>query len=216
MIAEKIKYYQSELADAKLIAVSKKKSVEDILEAYEAGQRDFGENYIQELTEKKELLPEDIRWHFIGHLQRKKVKYISEFIHLIHAVDSIRLIKEINKQALKQDKMIEVLLQLHLAQANSKFGIPVNDFENFIGELKKAQISNVRIKGLMTMASNTDDENQIRAEFEKAKKFSSLLQTLYPEAKELSMGMSGDYKIAIEQGSTMVRIGSSIFGKREY
>lgn len=216
MIAEKIKYYQSELADAKLIAVSKKKSVEDILEAYEAGQRDFGENYIQELTEKKELLPEDIRWHFIGHLQRNKVKYISEFIHLIHAVDSIRLIKEINKQALKQDKMIDVLLQLHLAQENSKFGIPVNDFENFIGELKKAQISNVRIKGLMTMASNTDDENQIRAEFEKAKKFSILLQTLYPDAKELSMGMSGDYKIAIEKGSTMVRIGSSIFGKREY
>ena len=216
MIAEKIKYYQSEVADAKLIAVSKKKSVEDILEAYDAGQRDFGENYIQELTEKKDQLPEDIRWHFIGHLQRNKVKYISEFIHLIHAVDSIRLIKEINKQALKQDKMIDVLLQLHLAQENSKFGIPVNDFEIFIGELKKAQISNVRIKGLMTMASNTDDEKQIRAEFEKAKKFSILLQTLYPDAKELSMGMSGDYKIAIEQGSTMVRIGSSIFGKRDY
>lgn len=216
MIAEKIKYYQSELADAKLIAVSKKKSVEDILEAYEAGQRDFGENYIQELVEKKEQLPDDIRWHFIGHLQRNKVKYISDFIHLIHAVDSIRLIKEINKQALKQDKMIDVLLQLHLAQENSKFGIPVNDFESFIGELKKAQISNVRIKGLMTMASNTDDTNQIKSEFEKAKKFSILLQTLYPDAKELSMGMSGDYKLAIEQGSTMVRIGSSIFGKREY
>lgn len=216
MIAEKIKYYQSELADAKLIAVSKKKSVEDILEAYEAGQRDFGENYIQELVEKKEQLPDDIRWHFIGHLQRNKVKYISEFIHLIHAVDSIRLIKEINKQALKQDKMIDVLLQLHLAQENSKFGIPVNDFESFIGELKKAQISNVRIKGLMTMASNTDDTDQIKSEFEKAKKFSILLQTLYPDAKELSMGMSGDYKLAIEQGSTMVRIGSSIFGKREY
>ena len=198
------------LSKITLVAVSKTKPIEDILELYNLGHRDFGENYVQELSEKAEKLPNDIRWHFIGHLQTNKVKSIIPFVYLIHGVDSLKLLTEINKQAEKNKRIIDCLLQVHIAQEETKFGFDETEFSNL--ELK--QFLNVRIKGLMGMASLTDDINKIRIEFKSLKTLFEKLKTLNPELSILSMGMSADYKIAIEEGSNMVRIGSLLFGER--
>jgi pyridoxal phosphate enzyme (YggS family) len=201
-----------------LVSVSKTKPVEDILELYQLGQRDFGENYVQELVDKEAQLPKDIRWHFIGHLQSNKVKNIAPFVHLIHGVDSFKLLKEINKQAQKLNRIMDVLLQVHIAQEETKFGLSgdeLNDIFYTNAELHKLQ--NIRITGLMGMASFTDDENKIREEFHYLKTLfdkHTQLQTSNLKRQILSMGMSSDYKIAIEEGSTMVRIGSLLFGAR--
>jgi pyridoxal phosphate enzyme (YggS family) len=200
------------LSNISLVAVSKTKPIEDILELYELGHRDFGENYVQELVEKAEQLPKDIRWHFIGHLQTNKVKFITPFIYLIHGVDSLRVLKEINKQAEKSRRVIDCLLQVHIAQEETKFGFDEGELSNL--ELK--QFTNVRIKGLMGMASLTDDTNKIRIEFKYLKTLIEKLRTQHPELSILSTGMSADYKIAIEEGSNMVRIGSLLFGERNY
>ena len=198
------------LSKITLVAVSKTKPMEDILELYNLGHRDFGENYVQELTEKNEKLPNDIRWHFIGHLQTNKVKSITPFIYLIHGVDSLKLLKEIDKQAEKNKRVIDCLLQVHIAQEETKFGF---DETELLG-LELKQFRNVRIKGLMGMASLTEDINKIRIEFKSLKILFEKLKTKHPELSILSMGMSADYKIAIEEGSNMVRIGSLLFGER--
>jgi PLP dependent protein len=201
---------------ATLVAVSKTKPVEDILELYTEGQRDFGENYVQELADKEALLPKDIRWHFIGHLQSNKVKYIAPFVHLIHGVDSESLLKEINKQAAKNNRVIDCLLQVHIAKEETKFGFDENELLN----VRIDEFANVRICGLMGMASFSDDMELVRNEFKQLKKlFDKYAQTfnLQPSTFNLlSMGMSGDYKIAIEEGSNMVRIGSLLFGERNH
>ena len=200
-----------------LVAVSKTKTIEDIFELYKLGHRDFGENYVQELVEKAEKLPKDIRWHFIGHLQSNKVKYIASFIYMIHGVDSLKLLKEINKQAEKQSRMINCLLQVHIAQEETKFGFDDEELFN----LQISQYANVKIKGLMGMASFTDYMNKVRNEFRNLKTIFNKFTTHDLPAGQagsrlttLSMGMSADYKIAIEEGSNMVRIGSLIFGER--
>lgn len=200
-----------------LVAVSKTKPNELILEAYEAGQKDFGENYVQELVDKHEQLPKDINWHFIGHLQSNKVKYIAPFVHLIHGIDSFKLLEEVNKQAKKNNRVINCLLQVFIATEETKFGLSFEECESILSsdELKKLQ--NVKICGFMAMASNTNNESQIRKEFKSLKDFhSGILRTTNYELPTLSFGMSFDYKIAIEEGSNMVRIGSLIFGERNY
>ncbi len=200
-----------------LVAVSKTKPIEDILELYNLGQRDFGENYVQELVDKQAQLPKDIRWHFIGHLQSNKVKYIAPFVHLIHGVDSLKLLKEINKEATKNNRTIDVLLQVYIAQEETKFGLDENELNSLISQLADLLMQNTRICGLMGMASFSDDIEKVRGEFQYLKtlfnKYASLSTINYP-LSTLSMGMSGDYKIAIEEGSTMVRIGSLLFGVR--
>jgi len=212
-----------------LVAVSKTKPVDDIKEMYELGQRDFGENYVQELVDKQSQLPNDIRWHFIGHLQSNKVKYIAPFISLIQGVDSLRLLNEINKQAVKNSRIIDCLLQVHIAQEETKFGMDENELDDAI--IRSSQMANVRICGLMGMASFTDDMDKVRSEFRYLKTLfdkhtqhptsniqppisSPQPQTLNFKLQILSIGMSSDYKIAIEEGSTMVRIGSLLFGER--
>ncbi len=199
-----------------LIAVSKTKPIEDIQALYDLEQRDFGENYVQELVDKYETLPKDIRWHFIGHLQSNKVKYIAPFVHLIHGVDSLSLLKEINKQGLKNNRIIDCLLQVHIAKEETKFGFDTHE----LGELHELhELKNVHIIGLMGMASFSTDENLIRKEFKKLKEiFDSITQlsTINYQLSTLSMGMSSDYKIAIEEGSNMIRIGSLLFGERKY
>lgn len=200
------------LLNITLVAVSKTKPIEEILELYDLGHRDFGENYVQELVEKAELLPNDIRWHFIGHLQTNKVKLITPFIYLIHGVDSLKLLKELDKRAEKNKRVINCLFQIHIAQEETKFGF--DETELLYLDLK--QYLNVRIKGLMGMASLTDDINKIRIEFKSLKILFEKLKTQNPELTILSMGMSADYKIAIEEGSNMVRIGSLLFGERNY
>lgn len=200
------------LSKITLVAVSKTKPVEDILELYDLGHRDFGENYVQELVEKAESLPKDIRWHFIGHLQTNKVKLIVPFVYLIHGLDSVKLLKEINKQAEKQSRVIHCLLQVHIAREETKFGFD----ENELFSLDISQSENAKIDGLMGMASLTDDMNKVRPEFTHLKTLFEKLQTSNPQLKILSMGMSSDYKIAIEEGSNMVRIGSLLFGERNY
>ncbi len=206
--------------DYTLVAVSKTKPIELLQEAYDGGQRVFGENKVQELTQKEEVLPKDIEWHMIGHLQSNKVKYIAPFIHLIHAVDSIKLLKEINKQGRKNERKISCLIQLHIAQEDTKFGFSFEEAENLLkGDDIKA-FDFVEIKGVMGMATNTDNTNQIAQEFTSLKKFfikmKSEIQANNIQLEEISMGMSGDYKIALENGSTMIRVGSSIFGARNY
>jgi hypothetical protein len=190
-----------------LVAVSKTKPVEDILELYGLGHRDFGENYVQELVDKEAQLPKDIRWHFIGHLQSNKVKYIAPFVHLIHGVDSFKLLQEIDKQAKKQNRIIDCLLQVYISKEETKFGLD----ENELAEVLMSELVNARVCGLMGMASFTDDMDLVRNEFR-------YLKTLFdkqPKLQTLSMGMSSDYKIAIEEGSNMVRIGSLLFGERQ-
>ncbi|MBT8182707.1 MAG: YggS family pyridoxal phosphate-dependent enzyme [Eudoraea sp.] len=200
--------------DISLVAVSKTKTNAEILEAYEAGQRIFGENKIQELVPKWNELPKDIEWHMVGHMQSNKVKYIGEFVSLIHSVDSLKLLKEINKQGLKNDRKINCLLQIHIAQEQTKFGLNEAELFELLDLEEFGNLKNVTIKGLMGMATFTDDTEQIRKEFSYLNSIYLKLKSKIPEANLLSMGMSGDYKIAIEEGSTMVRIGSSIFGVR--
>jgi PLP dependent protein len=204
----------------KLVAVSKTKPVSDIKEMYELGQRAFGENYVQELVEKQAQLPIDIEWHYIGHLQSNKVKYIAPFVHLVHAVDSYKLLVEINKQALKNERVINVLLQLYIADEDTKFGMDENELSALLDEYSKHGLCNVRVRGLMAMASNTDDQDKIRAEFRKFRSvFEGLKARYFSKGDEFSIcsiGMSSDYKIAIEEGSNMVRIGSLLFGERNY
>lgn len=205
-------------AHATLVAVSKVQPEERILQLYEEGQRDFGENYVQELMDKYERLPKDIRWHFIGHLQSNKVKYITPFIHLIHGVDRPNLLKEINKQALRNERVIDYLLQVHIADEETKFGFDKKDLEDFLNpdnpQSNLNKYKNVRLRGLMGMATFTDDEDKIRNEFKGLKKLFDTHFTGNEEATILSMGMSADYKIALEEGSNMVRIGSLVFGAR--
>ena len=196
-----------------LVAVSKTKPVELIKNAYDCGQRDFGENKVQELVNKFELLPKDIKWHMIGHLQRNKVKYIAPFVYLIHSVDSVRLLNEINEQAEKNNKTISVLLQIDISDDNTKFGFSFNEIDTLLNSDLINELNNVKIEGLMGMASFTLNEETIKNQF-------TSLKNLYHSYKKklnfkiLSMGMSGDYKIAIECGSNLIRLGSSIFGKR--
>ncbi|MGB5459372.1 MAG: YggS family pyridoxal phosphate-dependent enzyme [Eudoraea sp.] len=199
-----------------LVAVSKTKSNEEIMEAYEAGQRIFGENKIQEMALKWSELPKDIEWHMIGHVQTNKVKYMGEFVSLIHGVDSLKLLKEINKQAIKHNRKINCLLQVHIAQEQTKFGLNETELFELIGSEEFGNLENVKIKGLMGMATFTDNEEQIAKEFSYLYSIYSKLKNRIPDVNVLSMGMSGDYKIAIQRGSTMVRIGSSIFGIRNY
>ena len=201
-----------------LIAVSKTKPNEDLLEAYDAGQRHFGENKVQELCEKWNSLPKDIHWHIIGHLQTNKVKYIAEFIHLIHAVDSLKLLQEIDKQAKKHERIIPCLLQFHIAKEESKFGLSISEAEDLLQTSVYATLTNTRIAGVMGMASFVDDEKQITNEFnELAQIYTTLKNNYFKDVasfREISMGMSGDYPIAIKCGSTMIRVGSTIFGGR--
>ncbi|QSE99086.1 YggS family pyridoxal phosphate-dependent enzyme [Fulvivirga lutea] len=207
-------------SNCKLVAVSKTKPISDIKEAYDAGQRIFGENKAQEMTEKQGELPEDIQWHMIGHLQRNKVKYIAPYVSLIHSVDSLKLLKEINKQAKKNNRVIDVLLQIHIAEEDTKFGLHKNELYELLHSVELPELHHIKIVGLMGMATFTDNEDQIRREFKfLADLFNSTrsdIQVDNVELTELSMGMSGDYKIAIEEGSTMIRVGSAIFGERNY
>jgi PLP dependent protein len=203
-----------------LIAVSKTKPVSILKEAYEAGIRDFGENKVQELVEKQLEMPKDIRWHMIGHLQRNKVKYIAPFVYMIHAVDSLRLLQEIDKQAEKNGRIISCLLQIHIAIEDTKFGFNEEELEFLLSSEEIHQLKHIEINGLMGMATFTENEKQIRSEFSMLKAtFEKLRKRDLPDnfnLKELSMGMSGDYLIAQEEGSTMVRIGTAIFGERNY
>jgi hypothetical protein len=195
-----------------LVAVSKTKPVEDILELYNLGHRDFGENYVQEMAEKAARLPKDIRWHFIGHLQTNKVKLIAPFVQLIHGVDSLRLLQEINKQAEKANRVVDCLLQVYIAQEETKFGFSEEELRQILQEIKTLQLKNVHVCGLMGMASFTDNMEQVRKEFRNLKRVFNGVEISEPHI--LSMGMSSDYKLAIEEGSTMVRIGSLLFGER--
>jgi PLP dependent protein len=207
-------------ANVSLIAVSKTNPVEKIKEAYDAGQRVFGENKVQELTPKYEALPKDIEWHMIGHMQSNKVKYIAPFVHLIHAVDSPSLLEEINKQGQKVNRKLSCLLQLHIAKEESKFGFSQDEVLKLLQSPSLKHWGNIQIEGLMGMATFTEDAEQVRLEFRGLKNFFEKLRSEELPAqfqmKELSMGMSGDYKIAIEEGSTMVRVGSAIFGERSH
>jgi pyridoxal phosphate enzyme (YggS family) len=212
---EKYKEILEELnGKATLVAVSKTKPIEDILALYELGQRDFGENYVQELVDKEATLPKDIRWHFIGHLQSNKVKYIAPFVHMIHGVDSIGLLKEINKQAIKNNRIIDCLLQIHIAKEETKFGLNESELYELKNELH--ELKNVNINGLMGMASNSNDMNIVKNEFHSLHMLLQKSAICNLQSAILSMGMSGDYKIALEEGSTMVRIGSLLFGERNY
>lgn len=202
-------------ADVTLVAVSKTKPVSDLQEAYDAGIRDFGENKIQEMCEKYEVLPKDIRWHMIGHVQTNKVKYMAPFVYLIHGVDSLKLLKEINKEAAKNNRVINVLLQVFIADEETKFGLDATELEDILSNQIQT-LPNVNVVGLMGMATFTDDENKIRTEFKSLKLLFDQFAPQHPEMKIISMGMSGDYQLAMEEGSTMVRIGSSIFGHRNY
>jgi pyridoxal phosphate enzyme (YggS family) len=203
----------SELGAVTLVAVSKTKPVEDVKALYNLGQRDFGENYVQELVDKHPQLPVDIRWHHIGHLQSNKVKYISGFVHLIHGVDSFKLLKEINKQAEKNKRVIDCLLQVYIAQEESKFGLDEKELNEILASTD--QLPNVRVCGLMGMASFSDEVAKVRNELHNLKTLFDQLRVKNYELRVLSMGMSADYKIAIEEGSTMVRIGSLLFGERK-
>jgi pyridoxal phosphate enzyme (YggS family) len=199
-----------------LVAVSKTKTVEDILVLYNLGQRDFGENYVQELVEKEKQLPKDIRWHFIGHLQSNKIKQIISFVHLIHGVDDLKLLQEINKQSEKINKVTNCLLQIHIAQEETKFGLDEEETNLIISEFDNLKMKNVNIVGLMGMATNTDNEQQISKEFQYLKSLQMKLSTANFQLSTISMGMTADYKIAIEEGSNMIRVGSLIFGSRNY
>ncbi|MFD0861828.1 YggS family pyridoxal phosphate-dependent enzyme [Sungkyunkwania multivorans] len=202
-----------------LVAVSKTKPVSTLMQAYDAGHRVFGENKVQEMVAKWEEMPKDIQWHMIGHLQRNKVKYMAEFVSLIHGVDSLKLLKEIDKQAKKHKRVIDCLLQIHIATEDTKFGMDEEEVNMLLGSVDFAMLQNIKVVGLMGMATFTDDQEQIKKEFLFLKALYDNLQemnTANCDLSTLSMGMSGDYQIAIQCGSTMVRIGSSIFGARNY
>ena len=218
MIRENLQHILNDIpSNVQLVAVSKTKPNEDILIAYDSGQRHFGENKVQELNQKQQQLPKDIKWHMIGHLQTNKVKYIAPFIHLIHGVDSIKLLKEINKQAKKNNRTIECLLQFHIASEQSKFGLSRAQAIEIILSDEFNALNNICIKGVMGMASFTSDHNKIEEEFSVLKAIFDELKNItpYPNSFDcISMGMSGDYKIAIKKGANMIRIGSTIFGSR--
>jgi pyridoxal phosphate enzyme (YggS family) len=210
-IRENLKRLKEDLPQqVELIAVSKTKPISDLLEAYDAGQRAFGENKIQEMVTKWEQMPKDIQWHMIGHVQSNKVKYMAPFVHTIHAVDSIKLLKEIQKQAARNERIINCLIQIRIAKEETKFGLAASELDSLLSQGK--EMPNIVIKGLMGMATFTEDQSQIRSEF----KTLSELYRKYSSFEVLSMGMSGDYDIAIEEGSTSIRVGSKIFGERNY
>jgi pyridoxal phosphate enzyme (YggS family) len=214
-LSEKINNIQKTLpAGVRLVAVSKYHPASLIQEAYDAGQRIFGESHVQELVAKHDALPKDIEWHFIGHLQTNKVKYIAPFVSLIHAVDSERLLIEIDKQAKRSGRTIPILLQVHVAKETTKFGFTPDELLNFMENGDWRQYTNIRFSGIMCMATNTDDKQEWRRCFREIKHLASKLSTL--NTKQISMGMSDDYLVAIEEGSTMIRIGSTIFGERQY
>ncbi|MDO1500262.1 YggS family pyridoxal phosphate-dependent enzyme [Winogradskyella maritima] len=216
-IAKNIKRFQSELPEnVTLVAVSKTKPIDDLMEAYDAGQRIFGENKIQEMTEKWNAMPKDIQWHMIGHVQRNKVKYMAEFVNLVHGVDSFKLLKEIDKQAKKHSRVIDCLLQIKIAEEESKFGLSKADASDILTSDSFQNLKHIRVTGLMGMATFTDDMAQVEREFKSLQTYFNTLKTNHPHLEILSMGMSGDYKLAIDCGSTMVRIGSTIFGARNY
>lgn len=215
-ITQNLKQFKSELPkEVTLVAVSKTKPNEDLQEAYDAGQRIFGENKIQEMTDKCEALPKDIQWHMIGHVQTNKVKYMAPYVNLIHSADRLKLFKEINKEAKKNERVIDVLLQVKIAEEDSKFGMAPEEAKAFLEENKADQYPNVNIVGLMGMASFVDDAMQIKREFAQLEKIYNTFKEQYAFSV-LSMGMSGDYKLALEHGSTMVRVGSAIFGARNF
>ncbi len=218
-IAQNLTLIKSQLPPrVKLVAVSKFKPVADIQEAYNAGQRAFGENRVQELADKQPQLPTDIEWHMIGHLQSNKIKYMAPFVHLIHGVDSLKLLQEIDKQAQKAGRVLNCLLQIHIAQEDTKFGFSKTEVIEMLNSEAFNKLTNVQVCGVMGMATMTDDEALVRAEFRELKHlFDELKSTYFTQKqtfKEISMGMSGDYRIAVEEGSTIVRIGSSVFGSR--
>ena len=219
-IANNLKNIKKEIdsVSVRLIAVSKTKPATDILEAYDAGQRIFGENQVQELVEKHNSLPKDIEWHLVGHLQTNKVKYIAPFITLIHGVDSFKLLKEINKEAIKKNRTIDCLLQIYIADEDTKYGLGFDEAIELLSSDEYTQLKNIHIVGVMGIATNTDNQSQLKEEFYELKTFFKGLKESFfkndAEFKEISMGMSADYKLAIKEGSTMVRIGSDIFGKR--
>ena len=216
-ISKNLNNIKSQLpAKVTLVAVSKTKPVADLMEAYDAGQRIFGENKIQEMTDKWEVMPKDIEWHMIGHVQTNKVKYMAPYVSLIHGVDSLKLLQEINKQAIKNNRVIDCLFQVYIAEEESKFGLDEQELEEILSSTEFKQLKNIRIVGLMGMATFTENQNQIEKEFKHLKTIFDKLKTQNSELKTLSMGMSGDYQLAISCGSTMVRIGSSIFGSRNY
>jgi len=218
-IADRLLAIRTEIpSEVQLIAVSKTKPASAIKEAYKAGQRAFGENKVQEMVDKYEQLPKDIQWHLIGHLQTNKVKYIAEFVHLIHAVDSLKLLQEINKQAEKHQRIIPCLLQFHIADEEAKFGLDFSEAEELLQSREFIEMHNVQIVGLMGMSTFTENTEQIRDEFRNLNNYFQIIKSHYfkfnPAFKHLSMGMSGDYRIAIEEGSNMIRIGSTLFGTR--
>tara|TARA_Y100000385_G_scaffold289857_1_gene360724 strand:- start:11221 stop:11880 length:660 start_codon:yes stop_codon:yes gene_type:complete len=219
MIVDRLSEIRDEIPkEVTLVAVSKTKPSSDIQIAYDAGQRIFGENKVQELTAKEEALPKDIQWHFIGHLQSNKVKYIASFVSVIHAVDSLKLLKEINKQAIKNNRTIDCLLQFHIADEESKFGLDFEKAQELLGSREFVELQNVNIIGVMGMATFTKNEEQVRDEFQNLESYFNVLKSHYFKFNEdfrtISMGMSGDYRLAIEEGSNMIRLGSTIFGAR--
>lgn len=217
MIGKNIQNIQSKLPEnVTLVAVSKTKPIADLQEAYTAGQRIFGENKIQEMVEKYDTLPKDIEWHMIGHLQSNKVKYMAHFVDLIHGVDKLKTLKEINKQAKKHDRIINCLLQVKIAKEDTKFGFSIDELETILASDEARALQNIKVVGFMGMASFTDDKIQLEEEFSSLKNLFDTLKTQHASIKVLSMGMSGDYQLAIENGSTMIRVGSSIFGQRNY
>ncbi len=216
-ISENIQKFKAEIPEnVTLVAVSKTKPNKDILEAYRAGHRVFGENKIQEMTQKWEELPKDIEWHMIGHVQRNKVKYMAPFVDLIHAVDSLKLLREIEKEAKKNNRIINCLLQIKIAEEESKYGITVDEAKDILNAESYHEMSHVKVVGLMGMATLTEDEAKIRKEFQFLKTTFEDLKNEHSSLRILSMGMSGDYKIALDCGSNMIRVGSSIFGERAY
>ena len=217
MIKENIFNFKKKIPEnVTLVAVSKTKPVVDLQEAYDAGQRVFGENKVQEIVEKYDALPKDIQWHMIGHLQRNKVKYMAHFVDLIHGVDSLKTLEEINKQAAKHDRVIKCLLQASIANEDTKFGLSFDEIRSIFASKEVADMKNIAIVGLMGMATFTEDEAQINSEFSSLKNFFDELKKSNPTLQILSMGMSGDYEIAIKNGSNMIRVGSAIFGHRNY
>lgn len=218
LVAENIKLIEEEISGkgVTLVAVSKTKPVEALMQAYNAGFKRFGENYVQELVDKHDQMPKDIEWHFIGHLQSNKVKYIAPFVSLIHSVDSFKLLQEINKQAAKNNRVIDCLLQIYIAEEDTKSGMTEAECLAILTSDALRSLANVRITGLMGMSTFTDDEQQVRKEFRKLNAFQASLLSAFPYLSTISMGMSGDYPIAIEEGSTMIRVGSKIFGNRNY
>ena len=217
MIKENIQEFKSKIPEnVTLVAVSKTKPIEDLQEAYDAGQRILGENKIQEMVDKYDALPKDIKWHMIGHLQSNKVKYMAHFVDLIHGVDKLKTLKVINKEAKKHDRVIKVLLQAKIAKEDSKFGLSFDEIDAILTSEEIATLQNIKVVGFMGMATFTEDKEQLKEEFSSLKNFFDTQKSKNSDLEILSMGMSGDYQLAIENGSTMIRVGSSIFGSRNY